>query len=109
MMKAVIAGPDDDGLGERLDAHGVGVDRAEGIVNRPRLEEAGIADADVFVVTDLEQAIAIPIAKDLNPDLRVVVYAEGSLPDFVSRQTDISIDPDLLGPDAVAEELVGSD
>ncbi len=51
------------------------------------------------------QATSIAAATDLNPDLRVVVYAEGSLPDFASRQTDLVVDPDLLGSDAVAEEL----
>ena len=73
--------------------------------NRPGLEEAGIHDADGFLLTEMAQATSIVVAKDLNPDLRVVVYCEGSLPDFASRQTDLVVDPALLGPDAVAEEL----
>ena len=106
-MKAILAGPDEDGLGDELRERNVDVAVVEGIVNRPALEEAGVVTAELFVLTDLEQATAIPIAKDLNEDVRVVVYDRNSLPAFASRQTDIAIDPDLLGPDAVAEELTG--
>jgi len=103
-MKVVIAGPDEDEIGAAVEAEGHTVTTVP-LGNRPGLEEAGIHDADVYLLTDFEQATSIAVAKDLNPDVRVVAYAEGSLPDFASRQTDLVVDPNLLGPDAVAEEL----
>jgi len=105
MTTAVMTGPDEEGLGEALEAEGVAVTAIDGVANRPALEEAGIVDADLFVLTDPRAATAIVVAKDLNPDLRVVVYAHGSLPEFASAQAALVVDPDLLGPDVVAEEL----
>jgi len=103
-MNVVLVGPDPDGIGDELDAAGHTVTVAD-VGNRPGLEEAGVHDAEVYLLTEMAQATSIAVAKDLNPALRVVVYAEGSLPDFASRQTDLVVDPDLLGPEAVAEEL----
>jgi hypothetical protein len=103
-LQITIAGPDDDAIADAVEAQGHEVSVAP-IGNRPGLEEANIHDADVYVLTDLDQATSIAVAKDLNDDVRVVVYAEGSLPDFASRQTDLVVDPNLLDPGAVAEEL----
>ncbi len=104
-MKAIVAGPDADDLGERLGENGVDVTPIEGVATRPKLEEAGAHDADLFVLTDVGQATSIPIVKDLNDGIRAVVYDRNSLPDFVASQTDLAVDPELLGADAVAEEL----
>lgn len=104
-MKAVIAGADDDGLGDALAAEGVDVTRVEGIATGETLGAAGIDDADLFVLTDADDATAIPIAKDRNPDVRVVFYARDSLPEFAKGQADLAVDPDLLASDVVAEEL----
>jgi Trk K+ transport system NAD-binding subunit len=103
-MNIVLAGSDEDGLGAALADIEADV-RAVDVANRPGLEEAGIHDADVYLLTEMRQATSIAVAKDLNPDVRVVIYAEGSLPDFASRQADLVIDPNLLPPEAVAEEL----
>jgi hypothetical protein len=103
--RAVLAGPDEDALGEALAAQGIETERVEGVPSREALENAGITDCSLFVLTDVEEATAIPIAKECNPDLQVVIYARGSLPEFASRQTDLLIDPDLLEPAIVAEEL----
>jgi len=59
----------------------------------------------VLVLTEVELATAVPVAKDLNEDVRIVLYADGSLPDFASRQADLLVDPDLLDAEAVAAEL----
>lgn len=104
-MKAIVAGDDRDGLGGALAAAGVEVVRLDGVATRPALEEAGVHDVDLFVLTDVGQATAIPIARDLAEDLRVVVYADEALPEFVSASRVVRIDPGLLDPDAVAEEL----
>ncbi|MHC3380051.1 DUF7126 family protein [Haloarcula sp. H-GB5] len=103
-MNVVLVGSDPNGLTDALEAEGQTVTVAD-VGNRPGLEEAGIHEADVYLLTEMSQATSIAVAKELNPDLRVVVYAEGSLPDFASRQTDLVVDPGLLGSDAVAEEL----
>jgi len=105
-MKGIIAGDDDDGLGGALEAGGADLTHVEGVATRPRLEEAGVHDAELFVLTDLDQATAIPIAKNLNEALRVVVYSEDSLPEFVRGIDVLKVDPRLLDPDAVAEELL---
>lgn len=104
-MKAIIVGPDEDELGDALTGEGVEVTRTNGMATRPGLEEAGVTEADVFVLTETEGATAIPIAKDLNGDLRIVVYANDDLPDFARGQTDFIVDPQLLSVEAVAEEL----
>jgi hypothetical protein len=102
---AVVAGPDEHGLGEELEALGVEIRRIEGIVTADALSEAGIEDAAYFVLTDVEEATGIPIAKELNPDVLAVTYAERSLPEFVSGVADLAIDPALMNPKLVAEEL----
>jgi len=106
---AVVAGPDERGLGEELAALGVEIARIDGLVTAEQLEAAGIADADLFVLTDVEEATGIPVAKELNSDVRIVTYASRSLPEFVATVADIAVDPDLLGPETVAEELLADD
>ncbi|MFB6154097.1 MAG: CTP synthetase [Halodesulfurarchaeum sp.] len=106
-MKAVIAGPD-RGIGDALADNGVEVVRVDGLATGDSLDAADIAGADLLVLTDIEEATAVPVAKDRNPALRIVFFTPDSLPEFVRGQLDLSVDPALLGPDAVAEELVGS-
>lgn len=105
-MRALVAGSDADGLGDALAAAGVEVTRVDGIATRPAMEEAGLLEADLFVLTDVAEATAIPIARDLTDGLRVVVYTEDSLPEFVAGMEVVRMDPRLLGPEAVAEELL---
>jgi hypothetical protein len=103
-MKAVVAGPDEYELAAALESEGVDVSRVD-VANRPGLEEAGVVDADVYVLTEVAHATSISVAKDLQPDLRVVVYADGSIPDFARGQTDLVVDPALLDATTVADEL----
>ncbi|WP_313694597.1 DUF7126 family protein [Halorarum halobium] len=102
---AIVAGPDEHGLGDALDSQDVAVTRIDGVVTADRLEAAGIEDAALFVLTDVDEATSIPVAKELNPDARAVVYADDSLPEFAKGQVDLAVDPELLAADAVAEEL----
>ncbi|GKZ13024.1 CTP synthetase [Haladaptatus sp. W1] len=104
-MRAVIAGPDDGKLGRALEAEGVELTAVNGVASRPALEDAAITEADLFVLTDVGQATAIAVAKDVNPDVRVVVYDEQSIPEFARSQADLIVDPNLLDASAVAEEL----
>ncbi|WP_338729679.1 CTP synthetase [Haladaptatus sp. DJG-WS-42] len=105
-MNAIVIGEDEYALGDALEAKGVAVTYLDGIANRPALEDAGITDCDLLVLTDVSQATSIPVAKDINENLRVVVYADDSVPEFVRGQAGLIIDPDLLAVETVAEELV---
>ncbi|MFB6302004.1 MAG: CTP synthetase [Haloferacaceae archaeon] len=105
-MIAVVVGPDEDGLGAELEAAGVEVHRIDGVPTAEELESDGIGRADLYLLTDVGEASTIPVARELNPDVRVVIYADGSLPEFARRQADLAVDPALLGAAAVAEELV---
>jgi hypothetical protein len=105
MTRVVIAGPGADEMIAALEAEDVVVSDTGNVGNRPALEEAGIVEADVLMLTDTSLATSIPIAKDLNDDLRVVVYASDSLPEFAKGQADILLDPELFSPEAVAEEI----
>jgi voltage-gated potassium channel Kch len=102
----ILAGPDDNGLAEAFAALGTETNRIPGPVTRESLLEAGIEDAAVLVLTDMDDASAIPVAKDENPDVRVVTYAPDSLPEFARGQTDLAVDPALLPPEVFADELV---
>jgi hypothetical protein len=104
MSTVIVAGEDSHGLGDAIEAEGYEVVRVD-VANRPALEEAGIHDVDTYVLTEMEQSTSISVAKDLNPDLKVLIYSEGSLPDYASRQTDLSLDPELFDPADVAAEL----
>ncbi|ELZ94063.1 hypothetical protein C440_10598 [Haloferax mucosum ATCC BAA-1512] len=106
MTTAIVAGTDPDGLGEALESEGVTVARIVGVASADSLDEAGIDGADLFVLTDMDDATAISVAKELNPDVRIVTYAHDSLPEFAKGQADLAVDPDLLAADVVAEELV---
>ena len=101
----IIVGPDGDGLGEALLDRGVEIARIEGAATREKLVEAGIETEETFVLTDTREATAIPIAKDDNPEVRVIVYSEETIPEFARGQADLAVDPNLLGPDVVADEL----
>ena len=105
MTRAILAGPDDAGLGAALESEGIDVAHVEGVLTADVLDEAGLADADLFVLTDLDEATAITVAKDRNPDVRVVVYSHDSLPEFARGQADLAMDPTLFGVQMVAEEL----
>ncbi|MFB6114244.1 MAG: CTP synthetase [Halodesulfurarchaeum sp.] len=104
--RAIIAGPE-RGIESALTARDVTVTRIRDSVTADELEAAGAAETSLLVLTDTEDAIAVPIAKDLNPSIRVVFYTADSLPEFVKAQLDLQIDPDLLDADTVAAELVG--
>lgn len=108
MTRAIIAGADADGLGDALAARDVEVTHAAGTADREALEAAGVGTADLLVVTDMGLATSISVAKDINPELRVVVYAHGSLPEFARGQAGHILDPELLGPEVVAEEVAGA-
>lgn len=103
-MHVIVAGIDAEEICNAIEAQGHDVSVVD-VANRPSLESAGIHDAAALVLTEAAQATAIAVAKDLNPDLKTVVYTGDSLPDFARGQVDLVVDPDLLDAETVAEEL----
>ncbi len=106
-MNVVLIGEDEELL-SALEAEGASVQRIEGVASGQALTEAGIEGADLLVLTDVAEATAIPVARELNGAVRIAVYAEDTLPEFAQPLADIAVDPNLLSPDVVAEELVGN-
>jgi len=105
-MHAIVVGASADaGIAAALEAEGVDVTRLEGVASGQRLEAAGVADADLLVVVDVDEATAVPVAREQNPDLRTVAYTGDGVPEFVKGVLDLTVDPALLDADAVAEEL----
>ena len=105
----IVAGPDEHGVGEELSALGATVSRIEDVVSTATLKAAGIDEAAYLVLTDVEEATGIPVAKELNPAVTVVTYADTSLPAFVAAVADLAVDPALVGPIVVAEEVFAGD
>jgi Trk K+ transport system NAD-binding subunit len=105
MSEIIIAGVDSDGIGAALEAQGATVHHAVGTADREALEEAGVSDADVLVLTDAGLATSVTVALDCNPGLRIVIYTRDSVPEFIRGQAGHIIDPELLDPETVAEEL----
>lgn len=107
VQRAVVLGADEHGLGDALAAEGVSVTRLAGPTTREGLREAGIEEADLLAVTEATLATAIPVARELAGELRIVVYAGGTVPEFVRGQPALIVDPELMTAATVAEELVG--
>jgi len=105
-MRAIVAGPDPEAIGEALDALGVAVERVDSPVFADALGDAGIEAAELFVLTDLEEGISVTLAKEANPDVRAVCYGDGELPESIAGTVDLVVDPSLLDAATVAEELV---
>lgn len=106
-MNAIIVGPD-RGIAAALVSESIDVTRIEGIASGEKLTDAGIEDTDLFVITDAGEATAVPVATELNENLKTVAYTPDSMPEFVKAVLDFAIDPEVLSPDTVAEELVES-
>lgn len=105
-MQVVVTGGDESDVATALTDHGATVTHVTAVATQDTLRDAGIDDADLLVVTDVDDATAIPIAKDRNPDIRAVLYTPSAVPPFVRGQLDLAIDPALLDADTVANELL---
>ncbi len=103
-MRVIVVGPA-RGLVAAFEERGVEVGRVEGVAVRDELEAAGVGDADTVVFTDVEEASAVPVARNVNPDVRVVFYTDDAVPEFVKPSVDLTVDPALLDPETVVDEL----
>lgn len=102
---AIVIGPDTDGLGDALNDAGISTSHVEGTASRNELVEADLETADLLAVTDAGLATSIPIAREANPDIRVIVYDRDSIPEFARATAGLIVDPDLMNPETIAEEL----
>jgi DNA-binding transcriptional LysR family regulator len=107
-MYAILVGPDRS-LDAALRDQGVETVRLDGHATGESLADAGVADADLLVITDVAEATAIPVARDVNPDLRVVIYSPETMPEFARGQVDLAVAPGVLDPDVIAEELANGE
>ena len=64
-----------------------------------------ILGADLLVITNTSDPTGILLCKELNPDIKIIVYSQNELSDFLRSQIDFALDPQLFPPDLVAEEL----
>lgn len=103
-MRVIIVGPD-QGLEEAFRAVGVETTRIAGIGTAAALAEAGVEHASCVVVTDVNEATVIPIAREANPGIRAVIYSESTMPEFVRPQVDFAVTPRVFEPSVLAEEL----
>jgi Trk K+ transport system NAD-binding subunit len=73
---------------------------------KEELREAGVEEADAVVVGE-DYPTQVVVAKELNPDARVVVVAD-DVPEFVSGSADLILSSELADhlPDAIEEDEV---
>tara|TARA_B100000686_G_C16425322_1_gene779298 strand:+ start:329 stop:655 length:327 start_codon:yes stop_codon:yes gene_type:complete len=64
-----------------------------------------ILNADLLVITDTSDPTAILLCRELNPDIKTIVYSQEELSDFLRPQIDFALDPRLFPPKLVAEEI----
>jgi Trk K+ transport system NAD-binding subunit len=100
-MRVVAIGYGADALREA--GHDVAV--VEGF-GAEALREAGVEEADAVVV-GAGYPTQVVVAKELNPDARIVVVAD-DVPEFVSGNADIILSTELADhlPDALEEDEV---
>ncbi|XGI83709.1 NAD-binding protein [Halorutilales archaeon Cl-col2-1] len=101
-MKVVVLGVPERlrkfDLGESEDDEAEEVDvevvEAEG-VGEDALIEAGIDDADIFVVYGGEKSVQVTVAKHVNPDLKAVLIADDA-PDYVRANADLILREEIV-------------
>ncbi len=104
----VIVGPDPEKLAAACKDAKWNVSRVAGRGKRSALKDAGVPSASVVVLTDPDDATMIPLARELNTDVRIVVYTDRSVAEFARHQADLLLDPALVPPSLLVEELEAS-
>lgn len=105
MSDVIIVGPDEPDFRECLAEHELTAERLPGAPIKEDLAGAGGASAAAIVLTDVAHASLIPVAKELNPDIQVILYTASNLPPFASAQADLSVDPGLISPAELAAAI----
>ncbi len=74
----------------------------EGIHSSP---PDALLNSDLLVITNTSDPTGILLCKELNPNLKIIVYSQDEISDFLRSQIDFALDPQLFPPDLVVEEL----
>ena len=106
MKTIIVAGTDNTELGDTLEAAGGTVRRMGRPLTKQRLIDTGVEDADIFVLTEVREATALALVRELTSSVRIVVYSAESIPDFASHLADVRIDPEVLDQGIIIEELL---
>ncbi|MFW6449173.1 MAG: DUF7126 family protein [Halobacteriota archaeon] len=106
MSDVLLVGTDPGGLVADLEAAGLRVAHLDGTPIGPDLDEVGIAEAAVLLLTDAGQASIVPVARERNPTIAIVLYADQGFPDFASAQADLAVDRALIDVDELVDALV---
>lgn len=105
-MRAIVAGTESGPIERALAEASVEVTVISDVPTPETLEDAGIDEADVLLLTDASLATTIPVALECNPDIRTIVYDETTVPAFVRGQLDLAVDPQLVDPDTLASVVL---
>ena len=105
MTRIILGGDGATDLTAALQDTGVCVERIPAPITADSLETAGIETAAMYVLTDPNEATSIPIAREQNPDIDVVVIAPDSLPDFANHLADLVVRPDHFEQTLLIEEI----
>jgi len=101
-MKVVTVGIDTESIGALRDA-GHEVSIADGF-GTDALRDAGVAESDAVVIGE-GYPTQVVVARDINPNMRVVVVAD-DVPEFVRGNADLILSEELAEslPDALETE-----
>ena len=105
MTQSIITGPDPYDVAEELEKSGIAVQHISGLVTATELEAAGVETAAYLIVTDPTEATGIPLAREQNDSISVIVYALDSVPDFARHLADLILDPSLIPVDDLVEKI----
>lgn len=106
MTHIIVSQPDSTAIGDALVDEGADVTHVDRPITRRELERANVADATVFILTDADEATAIPLVREINPDTRIVVYTNDGITDFASHQADLVLSPAGIERTIVVETLL---
>lgn len=106
MSDVILLGEDGYDLVDRLKAAGLEVTTLTGFPTGADLDDAGVEDAEVVLVADVHLASLIPVARERQPTIQVIVYSTDRLPPFASAQADLAVDPTLIDPDELVAALL---
>ncbi|MFP4628061.1 MAG: CTP synthetase [Halobacteriales archaeon] len=106
MSDVILVGDVPADLVAALEAAGLGVARLDGGAVGADLDAAGVDAAGVLLLTDAGQATLVPVARERNSDIAIVLYGDEGFPDFASAQADLAVDRSLVEAPELVDALV---
>ncbi|MDY6765181.1 MAG: hypothetical protein SV377_05780 [Halobacteria archaeon] len=77
-------------------------------IGEKALIEGGIDDADVFIVFGGENAVQVTVGKHVNSGFKAILVGE-DIPDYVRRNADLILSPNLADPETLVDVVLGED